>query len=99
MKDLRDLKDLTIHDVQPISTGGQPLRLWPLLSHRPLLRRGPLLQVDGAAGHGFPFALLCISLAKVPLQTALEATQGQSHGFLSQLPHEWHLEEVASVAD
>jgi hypothetical protein len=32
-------------------------------------------------------------------KTALEATQGQMHGFFSQLPHKTHLEEVASVGD
>ena len=31
--------------------------------------------------------------------TALEATQGQMDGFLSQLSYECHLEEVASVGD
>jgi len=30
---------------------------------------------------------------------ALEATQGQMDGFLSQLPYKCHLEEVASVGD
>ena len=29
MKELRDLKDLTIHDVQPISAGGGKKSEWP----------------------------------------------------------------------
>ena len=33
------------------------------------------------------------------VMTALEATQGQMDGFLSQLPYKFHLEEVASVED
>jgi len=34
-----------------------------------------------------------------PSTTALEATQGQMHGFFSQRPHKCHLEEMASVGD
>jgi hypothetical protein len=36
---------------------------------------------------------------ETPVAAALEATQGQIDGCLSQLPYKCHLEEVASVGD
>ena len=35
----------------------------------------------------------------LPCKSALEATQGQMDGFVSQLPYNCHIEEVASVGD
>ena len=37
--------------------------------------------------------------SRAALAAALEVTQGQMDGFLSQLPFKCHLEEVASVGD
>ena len=47
---------------------------------------------------GFGGARL-ISLQVSFFFTALEATQGQMHGFLSQLPYKCHLKEVEFVGD
>ena len=68
------------------------------------------LRVQGLArfsGQGFRFRVQglgrsgnIVSCNRVGRgRTALETTQGQMDGFLSQLPYKRHLEEVASVGD